>query len=120
MIYQIRWINSFPTDYSSHERVNDLSLWVWVESTEDIKQYTDENRAFTLTGLPPSLIRVRTSHLDFEIPITAIITVELGLFKYPLVHLPLPTWWTVTPLPALSILLQQSQTVDIEILTHRT
>ncbi len=102
--------------YGQHSPVSDLPLWVGNEPIEEIRRRTAENGAFTLTGLPPGLIRVRNSHLEFEVPVTAITeTIKLGLLKYPLFHPPLYYWWTAAPLPDPALLLDRGKQVDFEI-----
>jgi hypothetical protein len=102
--------------YGQHGPVSDLPLWVGDEPDEEIKRRTDENGNFSLTGLQSGLIRVRNSHLEFEVPVTAMTdTLDLGLLKYPLIHPPDYYYWTAAPLPDLSMLLDRGETIDFEI-----
>ncbi|MEW5960817.1 MAG: hypothetical protein AB1801_24090, partial [Chloroflexota bacterium] len=102
--------------YGQHGPVSDLPLWVGNEPDEEIKRRTAADGAFTLTGLQSGLIRVRNSHLDFEVPVTAMTaTIELGLLKYPLIHPPNYYYWTATLLPERSSLLDQGEVIDFDI-----
>ncbi len=93
--------------YGRHQPVGDLPLWVGNEPGEEIKRRTAEDGAFSLTGLRPGLIRVRNSHLEFDVPVSTLTdTVTLGLLKYPLIHPPSYYWWTAAPLPDPSLLSQ--------------
>ena len=96
--------------------VPDLPLWVGDEPVEQIKRRTDAQGRFTLTGLQPGLIRVRNSHLEFEVPVTSLDDmIDLGLLKYPLFHPPPYYWWTAAPLSDSSILLNRGQDIDFTI-----
>lgn len=102
--------------FGEHLPVADLPLWVGDEPDEEIKRRTVADGTFTLTGLQPGLIRVRNSHLEFEVPVTVITeTLELGLLKYPLIHPPDYYYWTAAPLPDLSMLLDRGETIKFDV-----
>lgn len=102
--------------FGKHLPVGDLPLWVGNEPDEEIKRRTAADGTFTLTGLQPGLIRVRNSHLEFEVPVTTLTeTLDLGLLKYPLIHPPDYYYWTAAPLPEQSSLLDQGQVIEFEV-----
>ncbi|MCB9098929.1 MAG: PD40 domain-containing protein [Anaerolineales bacterium] len=80
--------------------VADLPLWIGDAPDDAASGRTNADGSFTLTGLQPGLIRVRDSHLEFEVPVQTITdTIDVGLLPYPLIHPPNFYYWQAAPPP---------------------
>lgn len=106
--------------YGDHSPVDGLPLWIGTGSQGEPATHTDVNGKFTLADLPTGKIQIVDNHLTFQVLITSPqVSIDLGLLKYPLIHLPDYYYWTPVPLPSLSALLDNGERVEFSVcLTH--
>ncbi|HEX8919272.1 MAG TPA: hypothetical protein VF898_12270, partial [Chloroflexota bacterium] len=102
--------------YGAHGTIVGLPLWVGDESRGAPDAATDANGKFKLQHLPVGLNDVAGNHLRFQVPITSTNSdINLGVLKYPLVHLPDSYNRSPAPLQSLSDLLMQGQQVTFTV-----
>ena len=102
--------------YGAHGTVAGLPLSIDDEPHGGPNAFTDANGEFTLKHLPLGLDGVSGNHLRFQVQVTSADSeINLGVLKYPLVHLPDSYYQSPAPLSSLSDLQSQGQPITFTV-----